>query len=128
MKKFLHIVAAAAMISGIALSAPALAHPKLVSGTPAASATVKSTSKIELQFSEKLVPAFSGADVVMTAMPGMPDHGAMKVGAKSSVAKDGKTLVIALAKPLPAGDYRVDWRVVAGDTHRLSGSHAFKVR
>ena len=128
MKKFLNIAAATAMIAAATLSAPALAHPKLVTATPAASATVKSTSKIELQFSEKLVPAFSGADVVMTAMPDMPGHGQMKMGAKASVAKDGKTLVIALAKPLPAGDYRVDWRVVAGDTHRITGSHVFKVR
>lgn len=117
------------VVAALALSAsPALAHPKLESGTPAANATVKPTKQIELRFNEKLVPAFSGATVVMTAMPGMADHGEMKVGAKASVGKDGKSMVIALAKPLPAGDYRVDWYAVAGDTHRIKGSHSFKVR
>ncbi|HKX23171.1 MAG TPA: copper homeostasis periplasmic binding protein CopC [Rhizorhapis sp.] len=124
MKKIVSFAAAAGML----VSAPAFAHPKLVNATPAANATVKSTRSIELQFSEKLVPAFSGADVVMTGMPGMPNHGQMKMGAKSSVSKDGKTLLLLLAKPLPRGDYRVNWHAVAGDTHRITGTHAFKVR
>lgn len=124
MKKILSFAA----IAGMLVSAPAFAHPKLVNATPAANATVKSTGSIELQFNEKLVPAFSGADVVMTGMPGTPNHGRMKMGAKSSVSKDGKTLLIVLAKPLPRGDYRVNWRVVADDTHRITGTHTFKVR
>ena len=124
MKKISIFLALAAM----AAASPALAHPKLESGTPAANATVKTAKQIALRFNEKLVPAFSGANVVMTGMPGMADHGEMKMGGKASVAKDGKTMVITLAKPLPAGDYRVDWYAVAGDTHRIKGSHSFKVR
>jgi methionine-rich copper-binding protein CopC len=125
MKKISAFLVAAA----VSLSAgPVLAHPKLASATPAANATVKATKQIELRFSEKLVPAFSGANVVMTSMPGMADHGEMKVGAKAAVGKDGKSMVITLAKPLAAGDYRVDWYAVAGDTHRIKGSHSFKVR
>lgn len=125
MNKITALLAAAAFALG---ASPVLAHPKLESGTPAADATVKPTRQIALRFNEKLVPAFSGATVVMTSMPGMADHGEMKVGAKASVGKDGKTMVIALAKPLPPGDYRVDWYAVAGDTHRIKGSHSFKVR
>lgn len=120
---------AAAVFAVMATAAPALAHPKLASATPAANATVKPTKTIELHFNEKLTPAFSGASVVMTAMPGMPGHGEMKLnGAKASVAKDGTTMVITLAKPLAAGDYRIDWYAVAGDTHRIKGSHSFKVK
>ena len=47
------------------------AHPKLVSASPAANAAVATPEKISLQFSEKLVPAFSKADLTMAAMPGM---------------------------------------------------------
>lgn len=47
------------------------AHPKLVSSSPAANAAVATPEKISLQFSEKLVPAFSKADLTMAAMPGM---------------------------------------------------------
>lgn len=125
MNRISALLAAAAFALSVS---PAYAHPKLESGMPAANATVKPTRQIVLRFNEKLVPAFSGATVVMTAMPGMADHGEMKVGAKANVGKDGKSMVIVLAKPLSAGDYRVDWYAVAGDTHRIKGSHSFKVR
>ncbi len=46
----------------------------------------------------------------------------------TSIAPDGKTIVMASAKPLPAGTYRVDWVVVGSDTHRITGKHIFSIR
>ena len=57
---------------GLSVSAPAYAHPKLVSSTPAANASVSAPSRITLTFSEGLMPKLSGAEIVMTGMPGMP--------------------------------------------------------
>lgn len=107
----------------------AQAHPKLLSGTPAANAIVARTAKIELHFSEKLVGQFSGVDLVMTDMPGMKMNSPMKMGGLSiAVGPDGKTLVATRKTPLPAGSYKLDWHVVSADTHRVNGSYSFKVK
>ena len=109
-------------------AAPVLAHPKLMSATPAPNATVAAPARAELRFSERLVPQFTGADLVMTGMPGMADHPPMKMPATAVVGRDGHTLVVTFAKPLPAGSYRIDYRVVSADTHRITGAYAFRVR
>ena len=93
------------------------AHPKLVSASPAANAAVATPEKISLQFSEKLVPAFSKAELIMAAMPGM-----------AAVGSDGRTLTIIPKQRLPRGRYNVDWQVVSGDTHKITGSYTFTVK
>lgn len=120
--KFLIVAAATAFVAS-----PALAHPKLVAATPGSNATVAPTAKVQLTFSEKLLPKFSGADVTMTGMPGMASHPPMKIAATVTVAADGKTMVVAFPKPLGKGTYRLDWHVVSSDTHRVKGGYAFKV-
>jgi methionine-rich copper-binding protein CopC len=109
------------------VAAPALAHPKLVAANPAPNASVKATSQLRLTFSEALIAKFSGADVVMTEMPGMKMHAPMRVPATAALGPDNKSLVLALPKPLARGSYRLDWHVVSTDTHRVNGSYAFKV-
>lgn len=109
------------------VATPALAHPKLLSASPAPDAKVGAPARVQMTFSEGLVAKFSGADVVMTAMPGMAGHGPMKVPGEAKVAGDGKTLVVAFKRPLPKGSYRVDWHVVSVDTHRVTGSYSFTV-
>ncbi|WP_296228273.1 copper homeostasis periplasmic binding protein CopC [Ralstonia sp. UBA689] len=110
------------------LATAALAHPKLVSSTPADKAEVAAPGKVELHFSETLMPQFSGANLVMTGMPGMADHAPMKVAAKVSGGEDGKTMIITPTQPLPAGSYRVDWRAVSSDTHKVNGTVTFEVK
>lgn len=111
------------------LSAPALAHPKLVSTTPAAGATVANATRLSLTFSEPLMAPVSGMDLVMTGMPGMAKHGPMKIaGFNTAVAADGKTLVATFPRALPAGTYRLDWHAVSTDTHRITGNLTFTVR
>ena len=116
------------VLSALALSAPVLAHTKLVSATPAANATVAKTTKITLVFNEKVTSQFAGATVTMTGMPGMASHAPMKMAATSAMAKDGRTMTITLARPLAAGTYKVDWRAAGSDMHRKNGSYSFTVK
>lgn len=118
------------LLAAAALAAPlpAHAHPRLVSATPSPGATSTPTARLHLVFSERLVPKLSGADLVMTSMPGMKMKAPMAMPARTRLAADGKTLQLALARPLPKGSYRVDWRVVSADTHRVQGHYDFQVR
>lgn len=117
-------------VAGLALlPSAALAHPKLVTASPAANATVASTKTIKLTFSERLMPKLSTATLIMTGMPGMGNHPDMKInGIKSAVARDGKSIVLTSTKPLAAGSYRADWVIVGADTHRITGKHNFSIR
>lgn len=117
-----------ALAAAALASAPAFTHPKLLSANPAPNAVVAAPQRIQLTFSEGLVVQFSGADLSMTDMPGMKMKSPMKMAFQASVAPDGKTLVLALAKPLPRGTYKLDWHVVSTDTHRVQGSYVFKVK
>lgn len=112
-----------------ALAAPAWAHPKLVSSAPAEGASAAKVSQVTLTFSEPLVAALSGVDLVMTAMPGMEHHAAMKMnGVRVTLGADGKSLVASLPRPLPAGAYEADWHAVSTDTHRVAGKLTFEVK
>ncbi|WP_067732402.1 copper homeostasis periplasmic binding protein CopC [Novosphingobium naphthalenivorans] len=113
----------AAMLLPMAASA----HPKLVSATPAADATVAEPVKLELTFSETLVGPLSGIELTMTGMPGMANHKPMPVKGFTSAA-DGKTLTVSLPRALPAGTYDLKWHAVAADQHRVEGSYTFTVR
>ncbi len=115
-------------VATVLASSVAFAHPKLVSSTPADKAEVSAPQKIELNFTENLMTKFSGANLVMTGMPGMADHAPMKVAAKVSGSDDPKTMVITPAQPLVPGTYRVDWRAVSSDTHPINGNIAFTVK
>jgi len=122
--RFAPVLAVAALIAPL----PAFAHPRLIAATPAPNSATAPTARLQLAFSERLVAQFSGADVVMIEMPGMKMRAPMKMAVKASLAEDGKTLVLTLQKPLAKGSYRVDWRVVSTDTHRVQGNYSFKVQ
>lgn len=122
--RLVFVPAAAALLF---VAGTANAHPKLVSTTPAPNATVTQPARLELRFSEKLIPKFSGADLMMTGMNGMK-HAPMKVASAATVAADGRTLIIAPKSQLSAGTYSVAWHVVSSDTHRITGTYAFAVK
>lgn len=111
----------------LATSGVALAHPKLLSSSPAANAAVAKPTKIKLSFSEALVGPLSGIELVMTGMPGMADHAPMPIRGFTTTAS-GKDLVVTLPRPLPSGSYQLKWHAVAADQHRIEGSYAFSVR
>lgn len=122
MRRSLVLTAAAVLVM---LAGSTNAHPKLLSATPAANATVAKPAHVELHFSEKLMSAFSKGDLTMAAMPGMA---AMKLASTAALAADGRTLVITPKAALGAGRYSVAWHVVSTDTHKVAGSYAFAVK
>lgn len=120
---------ALATVAVATMSTAALAHPKLVTATPAANANVSGTTTVKLTFSERVMPKLSSATLVMTGMPSMKNHPDMKMtGVTSAVAADGRSIVLTSARALPAGSYRADWVIVGSDTHRITGKHSFNVR
>jgi methionine-rich copper-binding protein CopC len=106
----------AAAIAGIAV--PALAHAFLEKASPAAGENLHAApAKIELQFSEKLEPAFSNVTVTNAA-------GAdMRAGPPSISGGE----IDQPLKPLGPGRYRVSWHAVSVDTHRTAGKYNFLV-
>lgn len=121
-------ILAALALTTLAPTAPLLAKVKLAASTPAAGATAKATKVVTLTFSEKLNPAKATAAIIMTAMPGMADHGEMPIrNFTPSWSADGKTLTLTLAKPLPKGTYDVRWQATAADGQAMKGTVTFTV-
>jgi methionine-rich copper-binding protein CopC len=107
-------------------SLPAAA--KIVDTAPAANATVKPPGKIILNFDAPLKPGTAGAEIIMTAMPGMTDHPPMVIKAfTNELANDNKTLVLKLKNPLPVGSYTIRWGVTEASGTPLKGSMDFRV-
>lgn len=117
------------VLATVAAVGTAQAHTKLVASTPAANAVVAKPTSISVSFNEKAIPAFSGADVVMTAMPGMANHKPMKLsGLKPKWSADGKTLTLTAGRAFPVGTYQVTWHATGADTHRMQGNFTFSVK
>ena len=115
--------------STFAFAGTAYAHTKVVASTPAANATVAQMNLISVTFDEAAVPAFSGADVVMTSMPGMAMKSPVNMtGLKSKWSADGKTLSLMARRPFPKGTYQVTWHTADADTHRMQGTFTFRVK
>ena len=75
-----------------------------------------------------LKPGSAGAEIVMTAMPGMADHPPMVIKAfTNELADDGKSLVLKLKNPLPVGSYTVNWTATGMDGDPINGSIDFRV-
>lgn len=114
------------LCAAVLLATGAQAHPALLSSTPAEGSVVKAAPSIELHFSEKLTTQFSGAKLLMTAMPGM-SHPPMAIKASVAGGADPKTMLITPAAPLVPGTYKVEWRAVSADTHPITGAVTFSV-
>lgn len=113
----------------LAAAAPAMAHPKLVAATPGEAAEAKAPVSVSLRFSEAFLPKMTKVQVSMIAMPGMGSHPptAMPVE-RVDYAADNKAVTAVFKAPLPPGGYRVEYRTVGADTHRIEGSYTFTVR
>ncbi len=122
-----------AFLAALALTALApsalLAHVQLTASTPVAGAAAKAPKTITLTFSQPVVQASTAASIIMTAMPGMPNHGEMPIrNFTASWSADGKTMTLTLKKPLPTGSYDVRWQAAAADGHAMKGTVAFEVK
>ena len=119
-----------ALVTLLAIGLPAMAcaQPSVIASTPAAGASAKRLSQITLGFDAPLAPGTAGAEITMTAMPGMADHPPMVIKAfTTQTSADGKTLTLALRKPLPAGSYTVKWRATGTDKTSAAGTLDFAV-
>lgn len=122
-----------AFLAALALSplAPSalLAHVELAASIPASGSEVKAPKAVTLTFSKPVDAASTAASIVMTAMPGMPNHGEMAIrNFTASWSPDSRTMTLALRKPLPTGTYEVRWQAAGADGHPMSGTVVFEVR
>ena len=114
------LAASAALVLSGAISA--LAHAHLVRATPAAGATVSTPpNEVTLRFNEKLESAFSSV-VVRDQTGKQVDKGG------ATVDRGDRTLMrVQLQQPVAPGVYKVEWRVMSADTHKIDGNFTFKV-
>lgn len=127
---FRSIVAVSALtLTTISVPASVLAHTKVVASIPAQGTTVSAVRNISMTFSEALLVPTVGVSIVMTAMPGMPDHGEMQIRNFTQSWSDGnRKLVLKLKKPLVIGTYDVRWQAAGADGHRMKGKVSFVVK
>ena len=112
------VVSAVLVLSG---TVSVLAHAHLIRATPAVGGTVHTPpNEVTLRFSEKLEPKFSSV-VVRDAAGKQVDKG------ESTVDKADRMVIRVLLPPLEPGVYKVEWRAVSADTHKIDGNFTFKV-
>ncbi len=98
------------------------AHAYLSKATPAQRAVVFSPpARVQLLFSERLEPKFC-AVTVTDAKGNSVDNADLKV------AEDNPKLLTIGLKPLPAGVYSVQFRVLSVDGHVVTDQFTFTVR
>jgi methionine-rich copper-binding protein CopC len=127
----LHSIAAAAAMAVTALMTPdaAQAHARVTASTPAEGATVARPRVVTLTFSEALLPPTAAASIVMTAMPGVENHGEMVIRNFTTAWSNGnRTMTMTLRQPLRAGSYDLRWQAAGADGHRMTGKVSFTVR
>jgi copper resistance protein C len=101
---------------------PAFAHAQLEKATPPVGGTVASASEIRLEFSEGVEPRFTGLTL------SGPSGASVPLGQPKVEGGDQNVLIVPIAKPLAAGDYKVHWHAVAVDTHHTQGTFEFTVK
>ena len=119
MKRTLSAGLIAAAIVGLGFGV-AQAHPKLLSSNPPPNARVAAPAELRLGFSETLIGKFSR--IALMDSRGHP----VRVGA-TALAPDHRQLVAPLGARLSPGNYKVSWKAVSTDTHRVQGGYAFTV-
>lgn len=119
---------AGAVLAFAGVPGAATAHTTIVASTPAQGATVSSPKVIVLTFGEALLPPTVATAVVMTAMPGVENHGEMTIkNYQSAWSNDSRTLTLTLKQALRAGSYDVRWQAAGTDGHRMKGTVSFTV-
>lgn len=117
-----------ALALGLAVPTSVAAHVAVTSASPAEGSTVKSTKTITLAFDKPVDQATAAASIVMTAMPGMPNHGEMLIrNFTMAWSQDRQSLTLKLKNPLPKGTYEVRWQARGTDGHAITGVVNFKV-
>lgn len=115
--------------AALTLSVPALAHVKIASASPAEGSTANAPKTVVLNFSDSVLPAKTGVQLIMTAMPGHANHGEMPIRNFVPVWSNGnKTLTLNLRQPLRTGTYEARWQSAGADGHKMAGKITFTVK
>lgn len=125
MKKtaFSRVLASFLVASALVVSQSALAHAHLKNQYPAAKAVMDASPQaLTLTFSEDIEPAFSGVDILNAQQQPMPAARIQRNG------RQHNQLIVPLTKPLPSGNYQVNWHVLSVDGHKTQGSYSFSVK
>jgi methionine-rich copper-binding protein CopC len=109
------------MLLTLALStAIADAHAQLQRSSPRVGSTVASApSEVRLWFTQALEPKFTTAQL---------RSGSGAVVASGAVDTADPKQVVIRVPALPAGSYKVFWKVLSVDAHRTEGSFGFEVK
>jgi copper resistance protein C len=100
----------------------ACAHAFLDHAEPKVGSTVNVSPKVvALSFTQELEPAFSTVEV-LDANGKQVDSQDVNVD-----SKDASIMTVSVPN-LPAGTYRVQWKVTSVDTHKTHGSFTFTVQ
>jgi copper resistance protein C len=116
------IILAASTVLVLSGAVAAFAHAHLVRATPAAGGTVHTPpNEVTLRFNEKLEAAFSSV-IVRDSAGKQVDKG------DGAVDKADRTLMrVMLQQPIAPGVYKVEWKAMSADTHKIDGNFTFKV-
>ncbi|WP_310376398.1 copper resistance CopC family protein [Catenuloplanes atrovinosus] len=113
------VAALAVAVAVLVPAAPAYAHNRLTSSTPAEGARLEAApAQIALTFAESLNPVYT--QVIVS------DAAKARVAVSDPVV-DGATATVTLAGAPAHGVYTVAYRVVSKDGHPVQGSYAFTV-
>jgi methionine-rich copper-binding protein CopC len=116
------LVAAVAAVAASLFGHAAYAHPQLQSADPAPGAAATTSPKqIRITFIENVIPQMSGVEVKDQTGKIIP------TGKAATDPANKKLLVVPVNEQLPPGEYKVEWRAVSDDTHRVKGSFSFSV-
>ena len=112
---------AAGAVMTLSVIAAAFGHAHLVRATPTVGGTVhEAPAEVLLRFNEKLESAFSSVVVRDSA-------GKQVDKADAQVDKADRLLMRVSLQPLTPGTYKVEWRVMSADTHKVNGNFTFVV-
>jgi methionine-rich copper-binding protein CopC len=110
---------AAALVSAIAVAAPAFAHTELIEASPGPGAVLEAApSHVILMFDNAVQPANDA--IVVSAADGS------RMSGDDLIVNPSNVLTVSL-RPLTAGTYGVSYRVVADDSHVVEGTYQFSV-
>jgi copper resistance protein C len=111
----------AGIVAGLMGVTAAEAHASLSDAVPPVGGIVSTPPhEVRLIFSERVEPAFSGAELSTAEGQAITSHAAIDPG-------DNTQLVLSVP-PLAPGRYKVRWHVVSADAHRIEGDYVFEIK
>ena len=112
---------ALALAACMLTASAAAGHAVLQRAEPRVQSTLKrAPDEVKLYFTERLEPAYSSVRVVN-------DGGAQVDRRDSHVDRSNPALLRATLPPIPAGTYKVIWRVLSIDADVTEGGFTFRI-